>query len=97
MFKKQILTILLVISLAGCSSVTIHPKQNIKYASHPTYEESFDFFLWGLIGEERVNVKNICQEKTATQMQSQATATDVILTILTLGIYAPHSVKVWCE
>jgi len=30
-------------------------------------------------------------------MQSQQTFADGALGLVTLGIYAPHTVKVWCE
>ena len=53
--------------------------------------------MWGLVGEERVDVKAICQDKKVAQMQSQQTFADGALGLVTLGIYAPHTVKVWCE
>ena len=83
--------------LAGCSTVTIHPKDSPKFSSAPTYEDSRPFYVGGLVGEERVDVKEICQDSEITQMQSQQTFKDGVLTIVTLGIYAPHTVKVWCE
>lgn len=83
--------------LAGCSTVTIHPKDSPKFSSAPTYEDSRPFYLGGLVGEERVDVKEVCANQDVKQMQSQQTFTDGLLTVVTLGIYAPHTVKVWCE
>ncbi|GAA3939872.1 Bor family protein [Litoribacillus peritrichatus] len=87
----------LYLMLMACSSVTIHPTATFKYSSEPTYQDSRHFFFWGLVGQTRVDVKQICQQKRVVQMQSQATFVDGLLTLITLGIYAPHSVKVWCE
>jgi len=97
MIKKIIGALVLASLLSGCATVTIHPKKTQKLASTPSFEESKDFFFWGLSGEHRLNVAEVCGNKPVNQMQSQATFNDVVLTIVTLGIYAPHSVKVWCE
>ncbi len=94
---KKLSVLLLALVLSACSSVTIQPEQIAKLSSQPTYHDSRHFFLWGLIGEERVNVKQICGENKVLQMQSQQTLADGALGLITLGIYSPHSVKVWCD
>ena len=83
--------------IVGCSTVTINPKVSDKLETEPTYEERKTFFFWGLVGEHRVDVQSICSGKKPVQMQSQQTFTDGFLGIITLGIYSPHSVKVWCS
>ena len=97
MIGKTILLISFVVMLGACSTVTIQPKNTTKLTSTPTYEKSLPFYMLGLVGEPRVNVVRICGEKSVIQMQSQQTFSDSLLTALTLGIYAPHSAKVWCE
>lgn len=96
MRNKRIVAIGLAIFLGGCSTITIHPKSTQKQSSNPTYDDSRPFFFWGLVGEERVDVKEICSSSDVKQMQSQQTFVNGLLTGITLGIYAPHSVKVWC-
>lgn len=82
--------------IAGCSTVTINPEISGKLVSPPTYEDSKSFYFWGLAGEHRVNVVQICGDKKVAQMQSQQTFVDGLLGVITLGIYSPHTVKVWC-
>ena len=84
------------ITLSGCSTVTIQPDAKPKLSSNPTYEETKDFYFWGLSGEHTVDVKRVCGDKKVLQMQSQMTVENGLYGALTLGIYAPHSVKVWC-
>ncbi len=67
-----------------------------KLVAEPSYESSAAFFLWGLVGEAHVNVDQICGSNVPKQLQAQHTFVDSFLTILTLGIYAPRTVKVWC-
>ena len=85
------------VALAGCSTITINPQTTVTVRDEPSYEQTRDFFLWGLVGEERVNVSEVCDGNSVAQMQSQATFVNGFLSIITLGIYAPHTVKVWCE
>lgn len=83
--------------LGGCSTITIQPEQTSKLVTKPTYQESKSFYFWGLVGEPRVDVTEVCQEEEPKQMQSQATFLNGLLSGITLGIYSPHTVKVWCE
>ena len=97
MIKKFGFALCLVSLLASCSTVTIHPQESQKLATAPTFQETRNFYFWGLAGEARVNVKEVCGERTVSQMQSQRTFANGFLGAITLGIYAPHSVRLWCE
>ncbi|MCH2042233.1 MAG: Bor family protein [Saccharospirillaceae bacterium] len=94
---KKLIAASAIVALAGCSTVTIHPKSAAKLSSNPTFEESQTFYLWGLVGENRINVSEICGSKGPLQMQTQQTFVDGLLGGITLGIYAPHTAKVWCK
>lgn len=95
MAKLAIVACLLIAS-SGCSTITIHPQQTHRQLTPPTYQSTEHFLFWGLEGETRVDVQEICGERDVVQMQTQLTFTNGLLTVLTLGIYSPHSVKVWC-
>lgn len=88
---------LLMFGLAGCSSVTMQPEYRAAVSGSPSYQKRKHFYLGGLVGERRVDVKQICGDRKVIQMQSQQTFVDGLLGLITIGIYAPHSVKVWCE
>ena len=49
------------------------------------------------MGEHRFDVKKICGDKKVLQIQSQGTVSNVIFGILTLGIYSPHTARIWCD
>lgn len=94
---RVFLVLTFIIMLGGCSAVTIQPQKIAKLSSTPTYQDSRPFFMWGLVGEQRVDVKKVCGEQAVVQMQSQQTFTDGALGLITLGIYAPHTISVWCD
>jgi hypothetical protein len=86
----------LALILAGCSTVTLRPEGTGKLATEPTHEETLNYYFWGLRGEHRVDVRAICGDRQVEQMQAQDTFGNRVLTVLTLGIYYPRSVRVWC-
>ena len=77
--------------------MTIKPSSDVVVRDLPNYEDTRHFFFWGLMGEERINVTEVCADKDVAQMQSQETFVNGLLGAITLGIYAPHSVRVWCD
>ncbi|PWU12881.1 MAG: Bor family protein [Bdellovibrio sp.] len=82
---------------AACSTVTISPPGKTTVVStEPTYKDSKPFFLLGIVGEETVDVQKICSGPPI-QMQTQNTFLDSFLAIITIGIYTPKTVKVWCQ
>lgn len=87
---------LLALGISACSTVTISPTAQQKLIDSPTYEESKNYFFWGLVGDHHIDVLKICNGKEPVQMQSQQTFADGVLGVITLGIYAPHTAKVWC-
>jgi len=93
----KIIIIALTLILGGCSTVTIQPKPTEKLTTKPTYQSSRPFFLFGLIGESTVDVKEVCGDSRVLQMQSQRTPLDAVLLVATGAIFTPHTIKIWCE
>ncbi len=83
--------------LGGCAAVTITESGEGNFSYRPHYEERKHFFLWGVIGEHRINVQQICRQRPVIQMQTKFSAMDVLYSTLTLGIYLPRTAKVWCK
>jgi hypothetical protein len=60
------------------------------------YDESESFFLFGIAGSAKVNLNRVCDGKKVEQMQTQFAPVDTFLWLLTGGIYAPKTARVWC-
>lgn len=93
--QRACLTLVLA-TAAGCYSVTARPDGGFKVATKPTYEQRQDFYLWGLVGENHIDTKQVCPGGAA-QIQSQVTFVDGLLNLVTLGIYSPQSARIWCK
>lgn len=89
--------LLLSLVLGACSTVTLRDKGTAKLSGEANYESSKPYFLWGLVGENHVDVSKACNGKPAKQIQATDTFVDSLLTVLTLGIYRPRTAKVWCS
>jgi Bor protein len=87
----------LLTTLLACSNVTLRPDDKLQKLSGHTHEARQDYFLFGLIGEHHIDVKEKCAPRKATQIQAQDTLSDSLLKIITFGIYSPRSYRLWCE
>jgi hypothetical protein len=59
-------------------------------------EETKKFYVLGLVGEHTLIMKDYCGNGVS-HIQEQNTFGDSFLTIITLGIYAPRTVKIFCR
>jgi len=60
-----------------------------------THEEWTDFFIVGLVGKEEFDVREFCPGEAAKVATGGNFLTDLV-TVVTLGIYAPRKVYVTC-
>jgi len=86
----------LIACVSACSTVTIKPHNGPKLTSPATHEQRMHFFVAGLIGDRRINLETVCRSREPVQMQTQSRLSDMTFGLLTLGLYTPHTAKVWC-
>ncbi len=73
------------------------PKGIARLTNKPTYEKSHAMWLGGLGPEVKLNAKSFCGNSDIIQMQTVKTFLDVLFSTITLTIYYPRTVRVWCE
>ena len=61
------------------------------------YNKMQHFFLSGLAQENRINVKNVCNDRGASHIETKLSFVDVILSLISRGIYTPRTAKVYCK
>lgn len=94
---KPILCGVLLTLVTGCASVNVRTDNMAESQKAPDYEQSFEFWWWGLEGEHSVNVREVCMGKGVKQMQAVTSFKDSVITLLTLGIYSKRTARVWCK
>jgi len=89
-----LLALLLAIAASGCYKATfITNPTMVKGSDHDQWNS---FFLWGLVGDERLDVRQFCGGGHVAQVRTGANVLTGLVSLVTLGIYAPRMAYVWC-
>lgn len=83
--------------LSGCARQTFFVHEG--NPGQPTREVHHDFVLVGIGQSEMVDASLACQSdpKKVVRVEMQQSPQDVLMAILTLGIYTPRTVRVYCN
>lgn len=87
---------LLLLSLVSCMSTSLVLDEKWTPMAKPTYVDYMDSYWFGLHGQPSVSVQQVCMDQKPLAIQRVKTGEDIFLTLITLGIYTPSTVKVWC-
>jgi hypothetical protein len=91
---KRILCLFIALSfLSSCGTIVMRMEGRM---DRRPIEVKSKFYLWGLVGERSLIVKDYCS-KGASRIEEEFTAGDVIVTALTFGIYAPRHSRFYCK
>lgn len=86
---------LLLLSTTGCYRYRFEQRPEPLGVPLVTHEERVPTYLNGFLGTGRVETARYCEQPVRTELQ--VTATDVLLSLVTLFIYTPHTLRVTCE
>lgn len=79
---------------AGCYKATfIRDPQAERGAQHDKWTS---FFIFGLVGEQNLDVHEFCSNGRVAELQTGGNFATGLVSLLTLGIYAPRKVYVTC-
>jgi hypothetical protein len=80
------------LALAGCQTVRFQAGRQ----PAPTHvQQDAHYFLWGLVGEARVDLDAACPNGVAA-FRVEARTGDYLLDVITLGIYSPRTISIEC-
>lgn len=95
--KKVIAVLSLGLSVlaSGCAQQTAQINSN---AGTLRFEDSQSFFVYGIGQRKVVNAVEVCgsADKIA-KVESQFTGKNILLSIVTFGIYTPRTARVYCK
>lgn len=83
--------LLLLLLLSGCYSVKIERE----VAALDEVRHRQNFFMFGLIGDNHLNLTDECPRGVAA-VRERFTPGDIVLSLLTVGIYTPRTVFINC-
>ncbi len=82
--------------MAGCMTTKVAFDKNWNPSLNPSYEDYFNFYALGFAGHPSLSLQEACVDQKPYGMISQRTFEDSFIAALTLGIYTPATVRVWC-
>ncbi|WP_333845926.1 Bor family protein [Limnohabitans sp.] len=92
---KKLAIAALVLSLTGCAIQRFDVRPDTHNAA--THDDSQTFWVAGIGQSQDIDAAKACGGTSKVQrVETQMTAGNVGMTMLTLGIYSPRQVRVYC-
>ena len=93
---KKLAIAAIVLSLTGCAIQRFDVRPDTQNA--PTHDNSQTFWVAGIGQSEEIDASKVCGSASKVErVETQMTAGNVGMTILTIGIYSPRQVRVYCS
>ena len=92
--RKGLVLACVLASAAGCYKATFLRDPGVMRGS--VHDRWTDFFLFGLIGEDVIDVNDFCPGGRIAEVQTGGNFGTGVIYVLTLGIYTPRKVYVRC-
>lgn len=94
--KKLMIAVITTMVLSGCAQQTFKMKEDI--TATPTQVSTQAFFVNGIGQSKSIDAAQICGgSEKVVRTEVQESGTDVLLRIVTLGIYTPREARVYCS
>jgi len=94
--RNKLLTLCSVLLLTGCMSTQVALDSRFQPSQPPAYEDYFDYYWFGLSGNSTVDLQKVCVDQKPYGFRRLRSLQDGFIGIITLGIYTPVTVRVWC-
>src|SRR5688572_19463480 len=93
-FGIALMTGALLLATSGCYKATFY--KNASVVKGTEHEEWTDFFVFGMVGTEQLDVKKFCANGDAAVIRTGSNVGTGVIGVLTIGIYTPRKVYVTC-
>jgi hypothetical protein len=90
----RVCALAVLLGLAGCYKATFY--QNPHAYAGAQHERWMAFFIFGLVGAPRVDVREFCGPDEVAEVRTGSNFATGLVSALTIGIYTPHKVYVTC-
>lgn len=81
---------------SACSTQILRPELMDKTTASPQFEDYYDRWVFGLIGDVKVDPEVACVDQIPVKYREYTSLEDVMLGLISLGFYLPETVQVWC-
>jgi hypothetical protein len=97
LMKILTLYLFVILNLISCITNRVYfVERPDLYAGNPK-KITQDFYLAGIGQVKEIDLKEVCGSKKPEWVQTQFSGKDVILGLITMGIYTPRTVDIYCK
>lgn len=82
---------------SGCSQVVVRSSGDAVLVRQPDWQQRLPFFMYGLVGQNRVDAVRVCGGRPVEQVSLETTFWDGFFKYATLLTFTPKTAKVWCR
>ena len=90
---RALALVLVVVAMTGCHTMRFGVEDG---HAHNVVKERRNFYFWGLTPELQIDVSRHCPSG-AVAVKDEQTFVDGLLSLITLGIYAPRTSEYHCR
>ncbi|ODC02778.1 lipoprotein bor [Terasakiispira papahanaumokuakeensis] len=95
--KKLLLVGLVAVLMAGCSNQRF-VMQDDSQSNAADYKRAQPFFINGIGQRKTVNAAEVCGgAENVVRVETQQTFGNVVLSVVTFGIYTPREARIYCK
>ncbi|KXZ27304.1 hypothetical protein AYB34_08475 [Leptospira sp. ZV016] len=95
---KKIFGLCLCLALNFCATqVAYISLEHDRPGMVPAYEKRHHFVLFGVGQTKEISASQICDSRPVAKIESSFTFVDILLSMLTWGIYTPRTIEVYCD
>jgi hypothetical protein len=92
---KKLAIAAIVLSVTGCAIQRFDVRPDVQNAA--SHDDSQTFWVGGISQSENLDAAKVCGGASKVQrVETQQTAGNVGMTMLTIGIYSPRQIRVYC-
>jgi hypothetical protein len=94
--KSFLKVLLFSVLLSSCSSQIVKVGRDAN-PPNPAYDKNQAFFIYGIGQTQEIDGRAICKEKGINRIRTKQTFGNILLTLVTFGIYTPRTTEVYCN
>lgn len=82
--------------ITSCAVQTLNSERISEKTPKPQLEEYYDGWLFGFVSKSSIDPRKACQLQTPLATRTYFSPEDLLIGLLTIGIYTPKTSQYWC-
>ena len=94
--RKVSLALVTMLTICACVSNQVFFTDTASSRTRPDLEDYLSLNAFGLAQNQSIDLQKICMDQKPTRASVHRSPIDSLITVLSLSIYSPLTLRVWC-